>query len=1055
MERWLSMELSRRLGVWANPDFPFPRAVIERAFRSVLGEPAADPRRFDPEVMTWALAARLQGLAGRSGFEDLDRYLAVDPTPARRVQLASRIAYVFDGYVTYRPEMIASWEAGRDAGWQAVLWRDLVAHLGGEHLASRARRFLEALQDEGASLSGFPERISLFGITTLPPLYVELLAAISRRVDVELFLLRPARQPRSEGPAASPLWASLGEVGRQFHQVLEGHTIREASCSEPSDGDGPQTLLAAVQESIGGRDVDGTAPRAERPRLDDGSIRIHACHGPMREVEVLEDQLRALFEADASLEPRDVIVMTPDVERYAPFIESVFESPRDASLQRGDPASIDYRIADRRVRATHAVVDALWKLLDVLSGRFAASAVVDLLMVDRIRDRFAISEDEVEELIDWIARAGIRWGVDAEHRREAGQPPLAQNTWREGIDRLLLALALPADGRTMFAGALPASGFDPARSDLLGRFLEFCETLFASREQLAGSHGLADWCEVLAQVMDRLTAAGPDAAPQQARVREALRALAERAGEVDFEEEVALDTVREELSRQLERGIESHRFLTGGVTFCELVPMRSIPFRVVALLGMDDDAFPRSSVPVGFDLVARSPRPGDRTARDDDRYLFLEALVSARDHLIVTHSGRSLRDGARRAPSVVVDELVDEALRLAGEADRASGRAQLVVDHPLHGFSPRYFDAGDPRLFSHSQALLSGARALVEARGRADGEGGAPWVRSPLATPMPVSSGSPPGRPGGSDEVLDVGLDELARFFEHPVRAFLQRRFGLYLRDEVEPLQDREAFALDSLDRWIHNDALLRARLDGLDPDAAAALVRAEGRLPPGAIGDVAERASRLQISRFLERVADLREGGALPALPVDLRIGRFRVRGVLGDLWRRGRVAYQLSTLPNHREASFWIRHLALNASASGDLPRESFLVGRAPASRKEETALRHLPPCDEPETLLEDLLELYVEGQRQPLPLLRGTSRRYAEECRKSGEWGPPSVGLLRDWDSSFTGAPPDREDHYLLQAFRDVDPLDPSVVIPGIGFAEAARRVWEPYLQQLEEA
>ena len=259
MERWLSMELSRRLGVWANPDFPFPRALIERAFRSLLGEPAMDPRRFEPEALTWAVAARLQGLSGRPGFEDLQRYLAVDPTPARRVQLASRIAYGFDRYVIYRPEMIAAWESGRDTGWQAVLWRDLVAQLGGEHLAARAGRFLEATREEGgttpssssepsskplseplseprskprskprtAFLPDFPARISLFGITTLPPLYVELLAAISRHVDVELFLLRPAGQPRSSSPADNPLWASLGEVGRQFQQVLEDHTVRE------------------------------------------------------------------------------------------------------------------------------------------------------------------------------------------------------------------------------------------------------------------------------------------------------------------------------------------------------------------------------------------------------------------------------------------------------------------------------------------------------------------------------------------------------------------------------------------------------------------------------------------------------------------------------------------------------------------------------------------------------------------------------------------------------------------------------------------------------------
>jgi exodeoxyribonuclease V gamma subunit len=1072
MERWLSMELARRLGVWANPWFPFPRRLITRAFDAVLGPAPAEAARFEPETLVWTVAQRLGRLEPHVELAGLRAFLADDPRGERRLQLAARLAETFDHYVIYRPDMIAAWERGEegrqergearreekrdesapnasgDARWQARLWREIVAQQGAHHLAARARAFLEAVASAGSGhepLAGLPERVSLFGVTTLPPLYVDVLEALASRVELHLFVLGCTRDPLAEPARMNPLAASLGAVGRDFHRVLEARGIAAPGPAAAFRAPGGPTWLAALQRAV----LDGDVSTDSLPPLAaDVSIRIHDCHGPMREVEVLHEQLTALFEADASLEPRDVVVMTPDVEQYAPFIESVFDAPG----RPGERPRIAYRVADRRVRATHEIVDSFWLLLDVLAGRLPSLAVVDLLMRDRIRRRFEIEDVEVDRLIAWIRAAAIRWGADAAHRAEVGQPRLEQNTWRQGLDRLLLGFALPDGARDLFAGTLPAAGVEAGDADLLGRFALLLETLFAFRERLAAPRPLAAWSVALAQLLERMVDRADDGASQHALLRSALDDLARRAAEVGFEEPVSLASVRSQLEGALEQGIASHEFLTGGVTFCELVPMRSIPFRVVALLGLSDGAFPRTRPAHGFDLLAPSPRPGDRSARDDDRHLFLEALVSARDRLVVTFVGRSPRDGTRRPPSVVVDELVDEVGRLAG-LPREDVIDALVTRHPLHPFSPDYFrvassraGAGGSALASYSASDCRGARALVGARrvgANASGDArGRPWLQDALGSRAPAEA-----------RVVDVA--HLVRFFEHPVRFFLQRRFGLFLRDETEGLEEREPLELDALDRWQLADELLPELLRGVPAGEVIARLRAQGSLPPGVAGDlVAER--QLESVRALTAEVTARRGGErLPPLAVHLPLGAWRIEGEIDDLAPAGRVTFQISKLPHRRELGFWLQHLLLCAAAPASLSCESVLVAPGSAKRPDEIAVLQLACVPDARERLCDLLALYDEGQRVPLPLFPHSSRIQADACMKRGwQAGPVSAARARFED----GQPPmgpERADPFLLQAFRDVDPLEPDCPLPGdLCFGSLARRVFEPYLQALGE-
>ncbi|HVO24238.1 MAG TPA: exodeoxyribonuclease V subunit gamma [Candidatus Margulisiibacteriota bacterium] len=1052
MERWLSMQLAQRFGVWANPDFPFPRKLIERAVAAVLGPEAASAPCFEPETMMWAIADLLPQYLSRAAFASIHSYLAEDTSGTKRIALAQRIAETFDQYLVYRPEMILEWEQGGGADWQAVLWRALVERHGATHIAARAGALLRAAPT--APAIGFPARVSLFGMSTLPPLYLRLLMSVAAHVELHLFVLSPSREywadirSRREVIRARrdvgadtlhlaeghPLLASLGRIGREFQQVLEASGDYQETDADLYQDPGTGSLLTTVQSDI--LTLTHRGPRGSRAPLpyrdDDRSISVHACHSPMREVEVLHDQLLAAFDADRTLEPRDVVVMSPAIDAYAPLIDAVFGST-------AGHARIPYRIADRNLRVTDEVVDAFGRLLAVLRGRLTATEVLDLLSMEAIHTRFGIAAEDLDLLRTWITEAGIRWGVDAAHRATNLQPAMHENTWRFGLDRLLLGYAMSGDERTLFRSVLPYDDVEGTGAALLGRLADFCETLFTLRAALEPARPLAIWPDTLSGALQRMIAVTPQTADQHQHIRSTLAELAACAATAGFHEPIDLDTLRSYLDVRLQRDSSSHGFLSGGVSFCALVPMRTIPFRVVCLLGMNDDLFPRAQRPFGFDLIAQRPRPGDRSSREDDRYLFLEALLSARQRLIITHVGQSVRDNREIPPSVVVSELLDTLDDSFG-SDTTPLRERLVVRHPLQPFSPRNFGSDDPRRSSYSASHWAGARALGQPRRSAP-----PFVCAPL----------PP-----SDDQAAVGLDDLVRFFEHPARAFLQRRVQLYLGNDAPIVEDREPMDLDNLALWTVGDRLLQVVVKGADLATAFAPLRASGVLPLGVPGECLYDELRPQIELIGRRARELMRGGRCRPVEIDAVLARTRITGLLRDLFAAGQVRYQFSRLGGRHELGVWIRHLVLNWLRPPACAADSFIVGR-PSGADPSVIVRFHAVAD-PVPILQDLLSLYWLGQTLPLPLFPRTSRAYVQALQSGGmeDGGRAALAAARAVFTRTGGpVPSEGEDVYVQQLFATCDPLDPTFpplageLPTAATFAAAARSVFEPLLAHRE--
>ncbi len=1165
MGRWLSMVLSQQIGICANVDFPFPAKVFRMAMSRALaafdarerarigqtapalGDPADDT--WNPDRLTWALLQVLPGLRDQLD-PAVQEYLAasVDGTVRRKEYLlARRLANLFDDYANYRPEWITAWDRGLgitvgdrpvapdapggQADWQPRLWRTLAAAMPGSHPASRIDDAIRALIDPTLAIDDLPTRLSLFGISTLPPSFVRVLVALSRRIDVRIYALSPSHRyfgdmltddeaarnlarhidstDEDEHHYGHPLLKSLGRLGRDFHRLLtDAEDIALADVEngpepvideyeEPADAntdgapDTRPTMLRTLQSDILNlrhRRPGGSADNDEAPIAlpeSDGSIRFHACHGALRQVEVLRDELLRLLKADPTLQARDIVVMSPDIDTFAPLIDAVFSDgephPAMASQGAGFP-SVHFRIADRSARQTNVAAEIVSRVLGLATGRLPASDVLDLLALEPVRIKFGLEIGDLESIHGWVAASGLRWGMDEHHRKAQAQPQDRANTWRFGLDRLLLGFAMPGDGQRTFADVLPFDDVEGTSSRTLGRFVRFCETLFDATVEIQGTRdpmafqagGMArtpgGWEALVRRVVDAFV----DLPPKQYwRIRKTLdvfRDLVHDAGAVGCERVLDLDTVRTLIDERMGASTSTAALLAGGVNFCAMVPMRTIPFRVVCLLGMDDGVFPRQQRRMGFDLLGRHPSTGDRSPRDDDRHLFLEAILAARDHLIVTFNGRSIRDNSDLPPSVPVGELLDvlaDTFALPGK-DFEDRRRGLVTKQHLQAFSIENFRHDGSRGFD--RRAMEGAEQLLQ-------------VRKP--NPAFFTAELPDLFPG--DQVVSV--DQMARFFQNPTRYLLQQRLSIRLDDQTAEIADREPVELDGLQGWAVGDEVLRALLAGQDPDAVRDRIRRQGRVPLGVPGELVLEHIRTEAQDIFERAAPLLEGEHVTR-EASIDIGGLAIRGTLDDVWAAGQVLVQYGTIRARQVLAAWLKHL-LACSSNEPFAGVTTLVGRSNTKDWGSSMTFQgvgggvgiggvgggvgvgsvvggvgvgggvgVDLQTQARGVLADLAGLYRYGWRRPLLLFPESSGAYAREFFDARLGTDPDAAGRKEATSKWkTGEnaefPNEDADLYYQRVLQGAVPWDPDFELPGLSTdadfrpEQLALRVWKPIL------
>jgi exodeoxyribonuclease V gamma subunit len=973
VERWLSQRLSHVLGcapdsgdgVCAGVSFRSPGSLIAEITGTVDDDP------WSPEAMTWPLLGVIDGALGEPWCRTLATHLGhfdsgeeAELRRGRRYAVARRLAGLFASYARQRPQLLVDWLDGNvgdlddDLAWQPQLWRALVAAVPADSPHNRHEKTVARLRESPSEL---PARLSLFGHTRLPGTDVELLDALAVHHELHLWLPHPSddlwralsgvhgavprRADTSHRAVDHPLLATLGRDLRELQRGLPENPITDEYLSGAIKSD---TLLGWLQSDIAANVV---RPDGRSLAADDRSVQVHSCHGPARQVDVLREVLLGLLADDPTLEPRDILVMCPDIETYAPLIVADFGL--GDVVHGAHPAHrLRVRLADRALTQTNLLLGVASQLLTLAGGRVTASEVLNLAQAAPVRARFSFSDDDLEGITRWVRQSNIRWGLDQEHRRPFGVD-FVHNTWRFGIDRVLAGVAMSDDSHAWIDHTLPLDDVSSNRVELAGQFAEYIDRLQRAIDSLTAARPLQEWLAALSDGITLLTRLDDKDAWQTSQMRrefaEVLRTAGPRADTV-----MRLPDVRALLQSHLAGRPTRANFRTGTLTVCTMVPMRSVPHRVVCMVGLDDGIFPRLGVVDGDDVLARNPMTGERDIRSEDRQLLLDAIGAATGHLVITYTGANEYSGQRRPPAVPLAELLDTLDMTTSE----KVRARVVVEHPLQPFDVRNVERG--RLvpgvpFSFDPTVLRAARTATGERAERP-----EFVREPLPPPPPD----------------DVVLADLVAFFKDPVKGFF-RALEYTLPWDVDGVEDAMPVDINALEEWTVGDQMLNDILGGMTPDEAKQAEWRRGRLPPGLLGwrkatEVRDQAALLAAAALRHRQADA------AAYDVDVDLGSRRLTGTVPQVFGDRLVSVTYSKLDGKHLLESWILLLALTAHD----PRRDWsavCIGRPKrgTTPREEGLGR---PQDHAVQLLADLVAIYDTGRREPIPLPIKTSYAWA---------------------------------------------------------------------------
>ncbi|KAF1012281.1 MAG: exodeoxyribonuclease V subunit gamma [Burkholderia sp.] len=1046
----LQLDIAGRHGICANLEFSYLAEWLWTQISQVLRVP---PRsRLAPDRLVWRCYRLLSDAAdsvgegvGHGGFDGyepargvtswlvsprLAAYLAAADAPMR-YELAYRLASVFDHYLTYRPEWLLAWRDGNsifalegtpsqgaeaardDEQWQAALWRALVAELAvdGEPPTHRFLRNAPALVPDANALAAWPDAVSVFALMTMPPLHVALLRELSRWIDVRIYALNPCREcwfgivsagrvesldARGQLDCQQVGHPLLAEWGRQtqaqlhiLHKLTETATTTNAAQYEGCVGD---TWLARIQNAI----LD-LQPEAELgPPPSERGIEVHVCHGLMRQLEVLHDRLLAAFAEDPTLAPSDVLVAVADLSAAGPLIDAVFGT---AASQ--EAARVPYRITGLPPLQANPVARVLLDWLSLPDREVGAPELVEWLRVDAVAARYGIDVAALETVQTWLAAAGARRGLTVAAVASVSGPvdgatvPARRHTFSDALARLFLGYAMP-DGAAPVGAYLPVGGPEGGEAELLGRLARFTDDLDWFVDRIAGEQTPEVWNEIFAEALARFFDSGRTHADALSGVRDALDTLVEtiREGARDFS--VPATVMRAGFAAGLDDpacgGVP-----WGGVTFSSLTSLRGLPYRMVCLVGMDDGVLPSLSRADEFDLMAVFTKFGDRQRRDDERNLFLDLLLAARDRLMITYTGRSIRDNAPLPPAALVDELLDYVAEVtagsgAAPASIEAVRQSFIIEHPLQPFALDYFEPGG-RLYSYDaeRATLAGQLACGTT------EDVPPFFAAPL----------PP------EPEVPVAFGDFERFWHHPARALLRDRLGVALFETQAELSDTEPFVLD----YAGSDSLaarvLPMFVENVEQgtgesvgELARRIAESSPEMPGGATGAVWREQALGALDRLASKVRLALEAGTerrtfaleitpawpqgeIPwfgaddtALAVDALCAPLSLHGTLHRLTPAGQVIYRYARSGARNYLSAWLSHLVYCAIDPGG-PRRTRWFGN-------EEGFEFAPVAD-PLAHLAPLAALFRAGRRMPLRFFpKSAWALVAEgEAKATGVW------------------------------------------------------------------
>ncbi|MFT6790430.1 MAG: exodeoxyribonuclease V gamma subunit [Pseudoalteromonas rhizosphaerae] len=997
MSQWLKIGLSESLGVAAQVDFPLPSSFIWQLYQQLLPNVPKESA-FNKPNLAWKLFAILPNCIDEPLYLPLKTYLAGDTDGQKTFALCEKIADVYDQYLMYRPHWIATWDSGTDklddvdisiAPWQPDLWRKIVAHsqvLGQSqfHRANMQGQLLAALDKMDSSL--LPKRISLFGISAIASSQLDVFDALSKKTEVFLFFFNPsehywgdlidektaakitakyakmplleAQQKKQSEPdqdyyfIGNPLLSSWGKLGRDYFEQL---VQRDASWIDGFIDVFDDSLLGQIQSEIYQLAFKGESLTDNKEWFinDEGKLAISAtdtsialsdCHTPLREVERLHDYLLNLFNQNPALTPKDIIVMMPDVGTYSPYIEAVFGGAQGNRF-------IPYALADLAIEQEKPVLSSFASLADLPFSRFGVSDILDLLQVTQIAEKFSVEAHEYEQIQYWLERVGVKWGINAEHKHSFDLPAIELNTWQHGLNRLLLGIA-QRDEQCPFNGIYSADEVEGMALDTLNKLVHFIDVLQHFKHRLTPDDTLTNKTLILSELLTAIYESESDDSWDLLVLQKVLEELQKHHDNGDYTQVVSQRIVSYLIKQGIQEKGVGQRFLVGQVNFCTLMPMRAVPFKVVCMLGLNDADYPRTVQPIGFDLVPYSKKQkGDRSRKLDDRYLFLEALLSARDNLYMSYIGRSCFDNQPRMPSTLVSELLEyigRSFKFAEPSEQTLPECLINKQH-LQPFNSLNYQADTTNTLqsNHSYNPI--------------------WLPAQAIIPEPLTA-----LEVSAPENLE--LDMFIRSVCNAQESFYQQSLGLRLAQFNEVAKDEEPFSLDALQRYFYLDEILEAAI--FEQPLSREQILQRGELPQAHVGDLIFEKMQHRVDALAGQVKEHIKGGKNEPIEVALTLhsdnNSTELEGWLNHLYQHKQVFYRSASIKAKDLIKGFIYHLVAQCV---DQHVETVLLGL-----DKQITFAALDKADA-QALLQDWFTLYNALLKKPVAFFPVSGYEYVK--------------------------------------------------------------------------
>jgi exodeoxyribonuclease V gamma subunit len=984
MAAWLKQHIATNMNICANVDFPFLNKFITEILETSLPEnEKPDPKLFSTEIMTWRIYSLLENEL--NDYPELYIYLQGASKELKQFQLSEKIAETFDQYLIYRPEMIINWENSvildNKNTWQAKIWHKLA-----NDYTSTAKGYQNFINN--SNLTKIPyERIILFGISYMPLIFLDFFKKLgdSGISDVHFFYLNPSKDDwyfnlsekqidkylskslslknlteeelylNNDG---NTLLSSYGQAGREFFGAVLNAT--NGSYEDLFSDFSTDTVLGALQNNIllnNKAESQYSVPDSKK----DVSIGIHNCHSRTREVEILYDNILNYIEKTPGTQPRDIIVMSPDISEYASTIKSVFDSRNRELCSERNP--LPFSLSDVNIALHSKIIKSFFDILNLNFTKFKMTEIMDILETKAIYQTFNIDDSELDHIRKWIIESGMRWGIDSEHRKQLKLPEFNENSISFAFDRMLLGYALEDNGELYTESIIPYDEIELSTSPLLGNFSCFMQNLIQVKDLIAESSTISTWVENLNQILDTFFSDDNNSYKEIVRIRTVINSLNEIESLTGFNEKISFDIIKYYLTQKAGSEKIFEGFLRGKVTFCTMQPMRTVPAKVICLLGMNEGAFPREERKVGFNIMDKNIRFCDKSKTLEDRYIFLESLLAAKSAFYISYIGNDNKTNEPSQPSIVVCELLDYLKSTYGkDIDKT-----LLYNERLHGFSEKYLDHTNEKHFTYSPSNLSAAKTLRETPKKRL-FGGSLIENSELNTDS-------------------ITLNDLISFYKNPCKYFITKslsaRFNINDSDIIE---ETEPIETNPLERYLLNKKIVKAVIENRESNKIYERMQKECALPIGNFGKIRFAEQDKLIRDMFNKVNKNFNNQSMNELINDAQQFNFDVK-ISNCILTCELDFVQIDShqffldpgkINGKRLLEAWLRHIAL----CSQYPATTYCLFRDKNSKNKSKSFLFTPiDSITAKQKLSELIDIFNLGAKTPIPFFPNTSFAYAE--------------------------------------------------------------------------